>query len=204
MEIPSKEYLRGLLDTAKQKFGGFEPVDLDTSCFDISYISTKKRNFMGLKDGISGLAEMRKYKVKQSVTIRSNSMYYHKLYKRDGKVVKIDSFVAGHERLGVSYFAYYEGNYRYLFPYSGFGTKSWTYMFVTHYINGKVSEEYMVSGNQIVYEKYDYSNEGKANYYYINYVPTGIYPVLAEKSGYYLLDTLEYIEEQYFVWYQET
>lgn len=76
-------------------------------------------------------------------------------------------------------------------------------MFVTHYKDGKVSEEYMVSGKQIVYEKYDYSDEEKVYYYYINYVPTGKYPVLAEASGHYLLDTLEYIEEQFFVWYQE-
>lgn len=203
MEIPSKEYLQMLLDAAHQKFNNFERVELDTSCFDISYIPTKKRNFMGLKDGISGLVEMRKYKVKESTSIRSNSMYYQKFYKTDGKAVKIDSFVAGHERLDVSYSVYYEGDYRYLFPYSRFGTKSWTYMVVTHYKNSKVSEEYMVSGNQIIYEKYDYSNEGKANYYYINYVSTGTYPVLAEESGYYLLDTLEYIGEQCFVWYQE-
>ena len=203
MEIPAKEYLQTLLCTAHQKFNDFQRVELDSSCFDISYIPTKKRNFMGLKEGISGLAEMCKYKVKESATIRSDSMYYHKHYKVDGRVVKIDSFVAGHDRLVCSYFAYYEGDYRFLFPYSRLGTKSWSYMFVTHYHNGKVFEEYMVEGNQIVYEKYDYSNKDKANYYYINYVPTGTYPVLEEKRGYYLLDTLEYVEEEYFVWAQE-
>ena len=203
MEIPSKAYLQMLLDTAHQKFHDFERAEPDTSCCAISYIPTKKRNFMGLKDGISGLAEMRKYKVKETAAIRANSMYYQKLYKADGKVVKIDSFVAGHERLDVSYFAYYEGDDRYLFPYSRFGTKSWTYMFVTRYKNGNVFEEYMVSGNQIVYEKYDYSNEGRAGYYAINYVPAGTHPVLTEESGCYLLDTLEYMEEQCFTWDQE-
>ena len=76
-------------------------------------------------------------------------------------------------------------------------------MIVTHRKNGKVFEEYMVSGNQIVYERYDYGNEGIANYYYINYVPTGTYPVLAEENGHYLIDTLEYVQEQCSVWYQE-
>lgn len=203
MKIPSKDYLQTLLNTAHQKFNDYERPELDTTLFEISYIPTKKHNFMGLKDGISGLADMRKYKVKETSTIRSNSMYYQKLYKAEGKVIKIDSFVAGHERLDVSYLAYYESDCRYLFPYTSFGTKSWTYMIVTRYKHGKVFEEYMVSGNQIVYEKYDYSDESKINYYYINYVPTGTYPVLAEESGHYLIDTLEYIQEQSFAWYQE-
>ncbi len=203
MEIPSKEYLQMLLTSAHQKFKDYERLELDTTTFEITYIPTKKRNFMGLKDGISGLVEMRKYKVKESATIRSNSMYYHKFYKAEGKVIKVDSFVEGHERLDVSYSAYYEGDYRYLFPYTKFGTKSWTYMIVTRYKNSKVLEEYMVSGNQIVYEKYDYTNEGIVNYYYINYVPTGTYPVLAEENGHYLIDTLEYVQEQSSVWYQE-
>ena len=203
MEIPSKEYLQMLLTSAHQKFRDYEQLELDTTTFEITYIPTKKRNFMGLKDGISGLAEMRKYKVNESTTIRSNSMYYQKLYKAEGKVIKVDSFVAGHERLDISYSAYYEGNCRYLFPYTNFGTKSGTHMIVTQYKNGKVFEEYMVSGNQIVYEKYDYANEGIVQYYYINYVPTGTYPVLAEASGHYLIDTLEYVQEQSSVWYQE-
>ena len=203
MEIPTKEYLQTLLNSAQQKFNDYERLELDTTPFEITYIPTKKRNWLGLKDGISGLAEMRKYKVKESSIIRSNSMYYHKLYKAEGKVKKVDSFVAGHERLDVSYSAHYESDYRYLFPYTTFGTKSWTYMIVTHYKHGKVFEEYMVSGNQIVYEKYDYTNEGIVNYYYINYVPTGTYPILAEESGHYLIDTLEYVQEQSSVWYQE-
>lgn len=203
MKMPSKDYLQTLLNTAHQKFNDYERLECDTTPLSISYIPTKKRCFMGLKDGISGFAEMRKYKVKESSQIRSNCMYYQKLYKAKGKVIKIDSFVAGHERLSVSYSAYYESDYRYLFPYTSLGTKSLTYMIVTRYKDGKVFEEYMVSGNQIVYEKYDYADKSKVNYYYINYVPTGTYPVLAEESGHYLIDTLEYVQEQSFVWDQE-
>ena len=203
MEIPSKEYLQMLLTSAHQKFKDYERLELDaTTSFEITYIPTKKRNFMGLKAGISGLVEMRKYKVKESATIRSDSMYYQKIYKAEGKVIKVDSFVAGHENLDISYSAYYEGDYRYLFPYTEFGTKSRTYMIVTHCKNGKVFEEYMVSGSQIVYEKYDYANEGIVNYYYINYLPNGTHPVLAEENGHYLVDTLEYVQEQSFLWYR--
>lgn len=204
MEIPSKEYLQKLIIEAHQKFNDFEPIELDPSCLDISYIPTKNHPRIGIKDGVSGLAKMRKHKIKESASIRSNCLYYHKLYKSSGKVVKISSSIDGREGSDGGYFAYYEGNYRYLFPYSKFGTKSWTYMFVTHYENGRVSEEFMVSGKQIIYEKYSYSNEDRADYYYINYVPTSSDPVVCEKLGYYLLDTLECIIDQYYVWYQNT
>lgn len=196
MEIPSKEYLRQCLNTALQKFNEFNRVEEDTFNYKISYIPTKKRNFMGIKDGLSGLAEMRKYHVKESATIHPNAMYFQKLYKADGKLMKIDCYVAGQDRLDISYTAHYEDDFRYLFPYFHFGEKSWTCMFVTHYNGEKVSEEYMVRNNQIVYERYDYANAEKVNYYYINYVPDGTCPVLAEEYGYYLPDTLEYIEEQ--------
>lgn len=41
------------------------------------------------------------------------------------------------------------------------------------------------------------------NIYYINYVPTGKYPVLGESKGYFLPDFLEYVEEESYAWYQE-
>ena len=53
---------------------------------------------------------------------------------------------------------------------------------VTNFENGKVTEEYRVDGNKILYEKYDYSLKDTVGYYCINFVPTGICPVLGEEE----------------------
>lgn len=74
---------------------------------------------------------------------------------------------------------------------------------MTHFEDGRVVEEYYVCRNQIVYESYDYSDGNKVGYYEINYVPTGKYPVLGESKGHFLSDSLEYVEEERYVWYQE-
>lgn len=200
---PEKAYLETLIASTEKKFEEFAYPDLDLSSASITYIPTKKRNFMGLKAGIDGLAEMKKYKVKESSKIRSNCMFYHKFYKVDEQVCKIDSFVSGHDRLTDSYIAYFENNHRYLFPYYGREKATGLYILVTHFENGRVTEEYFVNRGQIVYESYEYSEDGKVGYYYINFVPTGKYPVLGESIGYFLTDSLEYVEEERYAWYQD-
>lgn len=200
---PDKDYLKNLIGETEQKFEEFTYPELDLSAASVTYIPTKKRNFMGLKDGLDGLAEMKRYKVKESDKIRSNCMFYNKFFKVDGQVLKIDAFVAGHDRITNSYIAHYEGNHRYLFPFYSWGKATGLYILVTHFEDGQVVEEYFVCGGQIVYESYDYSGDERVGYYYINYVPTGKYPVLGESRGYYLKESLEYIEEERYVWYQE-
>ena len=71
------------------------------------------------------------------------------------------------------------------------------------YGSGYRGQLYFISRGQIVYESYDYSRNDKVGYYYINYVPTGKYPVLGESKGYFLPDFLEYVEEESYAWYQE-
>ena len=203
MNKPDKEYLQELLLEAQRSFEQFQPSALELSESSVSYIPTKKRNYMGLKLGISGLAEMKRYNVKESPTVRSNCGYYHKLYKVDGKLVRIDSYANGHDRLSDSRVAYYEDDCRYLFPYHGQTKATWLYIIVTRWCGDRVTEEYMVGGNQIVYEKYDHSEADRVGYYRINYVPTGKYPVLEESEGYFAADTFEYVEESNYVWYQD-
>ena len=99
--------------------------------------------------------------------------------------------------------AHYEGNHRYLFPFYDWGKATGLYTLVTHFKDGQVVEEYFISRGQIVYESYDYSRNDKVGYYYINYVPTGKYPLLGESKGYFLPDFLEYVEEESYAWYQE-
>ena len=200
---PDKKYLKKLITDTRQKFAEFEYPELDLSTAVITYVPTKKRNYMGLKAGLDGLAEMERYKVRESPKIRSNCMFYHKFYKDENKLLKVDSFVAGHDRLSDSCIAYYENNYRYLFPYYGQEKADGLYILVTHFENERVVEEYFVKQEQIVYESYDYSRSDKVGYYCINYVPTGKYPVLGESEGYFLPDSLEYVEEESYAWYQE-
>lgn len=200
---PDKDYLKNLIEETEQKFEEFTYPELDLSAASVTYTPTKKRNFMGLKAGLDGLAEMKRYKVKESDKIRSNCMFYNKFFKVDGQVLKIDAFVAGHDRLTNSYIAYYEGNHRYLFPFYGRKKATGLYILVTHFEDGQVVEEYFVCRGQIVYERYDFSGEENVGYYCINYVPNGKYPVLGESKGYLLLDSLEYIQEESYAWYLE-
>lgn len=198
---PDLEYLKCLLEKTKDVFEKYECTDCDFPLAEISYIATKKHNHMGICLGIDSIVQMKKYKTKKVANIRSNCNYYNKFYEIDGKVVRIDMYVAGHNRIDHSFIAYYERNYRYLFPYSG-NVKTVGRIFVTHFQDDKVIEEYIVDGNQIVYNSYDYSVEGKVYNYYINYVPNGSYPILAESSGYFTIDTLDYFQDNCYVWYQ--
>lgn len=199
MIIPTKEYLISLLEDAKSKFNDYETVTMDDSKMDVTYVATKKRNLMGIKDGYDGLYEMKKYHVKETPSIRSNCQYYNKFYKIDGKVQKIESYVAGHDRLDVIYLAYYEQEKRYLFPHYVLGTEiikdESNYTIVTHYEDDKVVEEYMVAESQIVYDKYEYNDPYRVDHYGINYVPYGKEPVLGEGEGYFDLHSSEYREK---------
>ena len=201
MNHPDKKYLEHLIEQITQKCTDFKYPELDLSAAVITYIPTKKRYFTGLRSGMDGLAEMKKYNVKESPAIRPNCMFYHKFYKADGKILKIDSFVSGHDRLAGGYIAYYEDNWRYLFPVDGDKIQTGSYILATHFENNRVVEECFVLSHQIVYEKYTYPDSGKVDYYYINYVPAGKYPVLAEHCGYYFPDTLEYVDVQHYAWY---
>ncbi|MDE6568555.1 MAG: hypothetical protein K2K70_12600 [Lachnospiraceae bacterium] len=204
MMKPEKEYLKSLIEITRRLFDEFEYPALDLSTAEISYIPTKKRTDMGLKMGLDGLAEMKKYRVKESSKIRSNCKFYQKFYKINGKIAEIESFIGGHDRMAGSYIAYYEENYRYLFPFYYDAQKAvGRYIYVTYFEDNRVMEEYMVGQNQIVYDRYQYSDGGKVGYYCINYVPSGKYPVLGESRGYYLSDSLEYVQEECYAWYQD-
>lgn len=201
---PDKEYLKQLIEDTLQNFNNFECDFFDFSEAKISYIATKKRFNIGLRSGLSGLAEMKIYKSKESMSIRKNCQFYNKFYKENGKIRKIECFIGGHDRLSTTYIAHYEDGLRFLFPFRNNQKDPYArHIFVANIKDGKVVEEYHIDGKQIVYEKYGYIEDDKVDYYYINYVPTGNYPVLGESKGYYLTDTLEYVEEENYSWFQD-
>lgn len=201
---PDKEYLKQLIEDTLKKFNDFDCDFFDFPEAEISYIATKKRFNIGLRSGLSGLAEMKTYKSKESTSIRKNCQFYNKFYKEDGRIRKIECFTDGHDRLSTTYIAYYEDDKRFLFPFWNHQKDPHArHIFVTTIKNGKVIEEYHIDGKHIVYEKYGYTEGDKVDYYYINYVPTGNDPVLGESKGYYLTYTLEYVEEENYSWFQD-
>lgn len=197
---PDKNYLKSLIQTSNNKFKQFKYIEINDDSCDIYYMPTKNQNYIGLQLGLSEQARLMKYNIQESTKIRSNSKNYIKIYKKDNKILKIEKFNNG--KFDCTYLACYENEYRYLFPYTETGHKYPTYLCVSRFENNKVAEEYMVQSNQIIYSKYGKQKDGKVNYYYINYVPEGKAPILEEKSGYYLVDSLEYIEKEYYVWLQ--
>lgn len=203
MERPSKEYLKQLIEDTLKNFSDFECDFFDFSEAQISYIATKKRFDIGLRSGLSGLAEMKKYKSKEATSIRKNCQFYNKFYRENGKIRKIECFIDGHDRLSDTYIAYYEGEKRFLFPFRNNQKDPYArHIFVATIKDGKVVEEYHIDGKQIVYEKYEYAENDKVDYYYINYVPTGNEPVLSEEEGYFLTESLELIKTYEFNWQQ--
>ncbi len=201
MDKPSKEYLKNLIIKTQKKFNDFVCDFSDTQTADVTYVCTKKRNLMGMKSGIAGLAEMKTYNVKESQSISPNCKYYNKFYKENGKVKRIDCIVGGHNEIDVVYIAHYDGNRRYLFPYFENHEKAvGYYVIVTEYDGENIIEEYISNDSQIVYEQYDFSNRNKVGYYCTNYVPNGTFSTLGESEGEYNADSLEYNPISNYVW----
>lgn len=200
---PEKDYLKSLIDTTMKKFEEFEYPELDLDVAEITYLPTKKSSFSGILSGAADLSRLKANKITESTKIRSNCKNYIKRYYIDGKIVKVEKFIGGHDRIDSTYLACYDGDHRYIFPFSDRKKASWLYIYVTRFEDRRVAEEYTVKRNQIVYEKYDYSQPGVIGYYTINYVPTGKYPVLEESTGRFDADTLNYTSLEEYVWYQD-
>ena len=201
---PTKEYLRSLIEETEELAKTFDYSDVDVANADIYYLATKKHNWLGLHKGFASLADMKAKRSKFATKIRSNCGFYNKFFYVDGKVMKVESYVNGHDRMDTWYKAFYIGNKRYLCPGGSDGENRFGYVFVTEYRNGKVYEEYMVEGSQILFWRYRCTEEGAVESYFINYVPTGKYPVISESEGIYDVETLEYKETYSYAWHQDT
>ncbi len=201
MSKPSKEYLKELIIETQKKFNDFVFEFSNAKTADVTYVCTKKRNPIGMKSGIAGLAEMRTYNVKELQSIRPNCKYYNKFYKENGKVKRIDCIVGGHNEIDVVYIAHYDGNRRYIFPYFENHEKAvGYYVIVAEFDSESVIEEYMSNDSQIVYEQYDFSNSNNIGYYCINYVPNGNFSILGESEGEYNAESLEYKPISNYAW----
>ena len=81
MEKANKEYLRQLIENTLKKYSDFEIDFHDSPGVKITYIATKKRFPIGLRCGMSGLAEMKRWHVKESERISQTCQYYNKIYR---------------------------------------------------------------------------------------------------------------------------
>lgn len=201
MNKPSKEYLKNLIIETQKAFNDFVCDFSNAKTDDVTYVCTKKRNLLGMRSGIAGLAEMKAYNVKESQSIRQNCKYYNKFYKENGKVKRIDCIVGEYNEIDVVYIAHYDGNRRYLFPYfENYEKAVGYYAIVTEYDGENVIEEYMSNDSQIVYEQYVFANRSNVGYYCINYVPNGTFSILGESEGEYNAESLEYNPISNYVW----
>ena len=172
-------------------------IDL-TDCI-ISYMPTKKTSYVGFKQGYSDILTRTQKGINESDKIRSNTKDFLKLIKnKNGELIQIESFKNG--RLDCLFQVHWIKNVRYLFPFSSNGSYYPTYTYITKYKSNYVTEEYMVTGNQIVYESYSYKLNKDIEYNYINYVSGGKYPVLEERKGLFRLNPLTYEERYYDNW----
>ncbi len=168
---------------------------IDIANCNFSYMATKKTSFVGYKQGYSDIFHRNQKGVKESDKLRSTTKNYLKFIRnKKGELLQIDSYVDG--SIDCIFQEHWIENVRYLFPFSEDGGFYPTYAYVAKFECNRVTEEYMVSGTQIIYESYSYKSEEDLEYAYINYVPEGKFPILAEEKGVFHLNPLTY-EEHY-------
>ncbi|MCM1427718.1 MAG: hypothetical protein NC118_14045 [Eubacterium sp.] len=196
----SFDYLQELLQETEDLRVKAEYSDVNENDYDeIVYIANKNNTSIGVQSGLGRELYCKKYNLKEKHTIRKNSQYYCKIYKKDGKIIRVESYVKG--RIDVVFIAYYTEDRRFMFPFFSNGRFYPTYTYVTHFHNGIVDEEYQSDRVQIVYERYLYTDDNSIKYEYLNYVPNGTYPVVSRASGIFTLSPeLNYTSTQYSTW----
>lgn len=186
-----ESYLRKLVmrTSALRKKVKYKSINLQ-EC-DITYMPTKKKSFVGMKQGYAEQLFRIENGIKESVKIRANCKDYLKMFRNsEGKVLQIEKYANG--RIDCIFQVHYDENLCCLFPFSANGGFYPTYSYITAYENGKISEEYMVDGDQIVYERYSNENELCVDYEYVNYVSGGKSPILETREGVFRFNPLRF------------
>lgn len=193
------QYLKELIHKVNSLRKKIRYSEIDVLDCTVSYMATKKTVFVGYKQGYYDQHCRNQKGMKEVDKLRSTAKNYLKFFKdKSGKLIQIECYTEG--KLECYFQAHWIDNVRYLFPFSPKGGNYFTYSYATRYQEGMVTEEYMVEGNQIVYESYSYQSNNEVEYEYINYVPSGQFPVISEKKGRFRLVPLTY-EEYYFDWW---
>ena len=193
--MDNHQYLKDLIEKVNSLRKQIRYSEIDVTDCTISYMATKKTVFVGYKEGYYDLLRRKQKGLKESDKLRPTAKNYLKFIKdKSGKLIQIDCYTDG--ELECYFQTYWIDNVRYLFPFSPQGGNYFTYAYATRYQEDFVAEEYMVEGRQIVYESYSYQPNKEVEYEYINYVPSGDFPVIEEKKGRFCLSPFTY-EEYY-------
>lgn len=188
-----KEYLKQLLQKTNELRNNFKFKEINKTECSIVYLPIKNETFDCFCEGLSSQHRRQIKNIKYTDKIRANCKSYLKIYKdKEDKIVFIECYPMEKGKVNLVFLAYYEGDVRYLFPFRETGDFYPTGTYVAKFKNGKVVEEYYANGNQIVYEHYFNETKEKVNYYKINYVPEGSYPVMDEIKGIYYFNPLRF------------
>ena len=163
----------------KRKNVSFTPLTLNDA--EISFMPTKGHHFIGLDDGPWDCYQRDKYNLSIKQKLHVNTKNYLRIIKKDGKVERIESY--GNGRLDVVFLAYYEGDKRFLFPFTANGSRYPTHTYVSVYKDGQITEVYHIDSSQIILQQYQQLNEQETDIVIINAVPTGKVPLLMHLYG---------------------
>lgn len=186
-----ESYLRELISKISALRKKVKYKSINTSDCVVIYMPTKKKSFVGMKQGYAEQLFRIENGIKESAKIRANCKDFLKLFgNREGKVLQIEKYTNG--KIDCVFQSHYDENLYCLFPFSANGGFYPTYSYITVYENEKIVEEYMVDGSQIVYERYSNEDETRVDYEYVNYVSGGKSPILEARAGVFRFNPLRY------------
>lgn len=192
-------YLDSLIKEVKELRNSITFCEIDAASCSFTYMPTKKTSFVGYKQGYYDELTKSEKGMSETDKLRATVKEYLKFIRsKDDKLLQIEKHSNG--RIDCLHQVYWAENKRYLFPFSASGGYYPTYTYVTQYEGEAVVEEYMVDGNQIIYEVYSHISETEIDCYCVNYISGGNYPVREEKEGKLDLNTLTYEETNYDCW----
>lgn len=172
----SLTYLQSLMEDADRKRSEItlsNPTEVDTQ---ITYLPFKlKLYWPGCIDSPYYHWKAHTYQLKESKSLRKGTLHYHRILRKDGKILKIETYV--HSILDSALLMYYEENKRYAFSHPNARSSCANLTQVLTYEDGHVTEDYMIRGNQIVYRQYVHMDGEKYQYYDINYIPSSSLPI---------------------------
>ena len=176
MAIFNLSYLRSLISEADQKRRELSLSEPDETGAQITFLPFKLKFYW---PGCIGSPyyqwKAHIYQLKESAKLRKGTQHYHRIVRRDGKVIRIDRFV--HHQLAGVLLMHYEGNKRYAFSYPSSPSTAGNQTEVVVFHDGHIAEDYMIHGSQIVYRKYTHIAGETYTYHDINYIPTSQLPL---------------------------
>lgn len=193
------QYLNLLIDEVNNIRENIKFQRLNKKIYSVTYLPTKNQGFIGIKLGYAEKILRNEKKIKEQAQIKSNCKNYLKIYKNDSQeIVQIEKYSNG--ILDCIFLGHYVNDIWYYIPFFKDGNFYPTYVYARRMQGEKVSLEYMVNSNQIIYENYENETENTIDYYYINYIKNGKYPVLEEKKGIIYKALCSIKIEEYYNW----